>query len=167
MNSKYCDARYFTAEQKAKAFKCFERVLRTRDIDKMDKNLYHHLIQHCGFSAHYDIHGFKAHYSGQNFRAFVERFDRNSRLFQGWNHWVNLEGYEDINNDMVDLATAVAPRIYSELDAAEKAAEVELCKALAAKHGLRVVAEGVRERGFSGYIEAAQEPPEYREASNE
>ncbi len=85
----------------------------------MDKNLYEHLIQHCGFIAHYSIHGFKAEYSGRNFRRFVGRFDRNSRVFAGWNHWVGGE-YADVNNDMVDLATAMAPQIYAELDVAEK-----------------------------------------------
>jgi len=103
----------------------------------MDKNLYEHLILHCGFIAHYSIHGFKAEYSGRDFRRFVERFDRNSRIFASWNHWVSGE-YADVNNDMVDLATAMAPQIYAELDAAEKAAEIQLCKAIAAKHGLKV-----------------------------
>ena len=137
-SGKYSDTKFFTAKQKERAYRCFARVLRERDISKMDKNLYEHLIQHCGFIAHYSIHGFKAEYSGRNFRRFVERFDRNSRVFAGWNHWVGGE-YADVNNDMVDLATAMAPQIYAELDVAEKVAEIRLCKAIAEKYGLKVV----------------------------
>lgn len=137
--TKYTDTRYMTAAQKERAFNCFKRVLEERNIDKMDRNLYEHLHLHCGFIAHYNINGFKAEYSGQNFRRFVEHFDRNSRLFCGWNHWVNLEGFEDVNNDMVNLATAMAPTIYAELELEQKNAEIELCRALAKKHGLKIV----------------------------
>ncbi|OPX89440.1 MAG: hypothetical protein A4E53_01517 [Pelotomaculum sp. PtaB.Bin104] len=134
-SGKYSDTKFFTAKQKERAYKCFIRVLKERNIDKIDKNLYEHLIQHCGFIAHYNIHGFKAEYSGGDFRRFVEHFDRNSRVFANWNHWIREE-YADVNNDMVDLATAMAPQIYAELDAAERAAEIQLCKAIAAKHGV-------------------------------
>lgn len=136
---KYSDTKFMTARQKERAFDCFKRVLEARDISKMDSNLYKHLTLHCGFIAHYDIHSFKATYSGQGFRSFVEHFDRNSRAFHGWNHWVRLEGYEDINSDMVKLATAMAPTIYAELDLQQKNAEIDLCRAIAEKYGLKVV----------------------------
>lgn len=133
----YSDTKFFTAEQKARAYRNFFQVIKNRDINKMNKNLYNHLILHCGFTTHYSIRGFKSEYSGRNFRRFVEHFDRNSKTFAGWNHWINGE-CSDVNNDMVDLATAMAPQIYAELDAAERAAEIRLCKSIAAKHGLRV-----------------------------
>lgn len=141
--TKYADAKFMSAKEKERAFKCFKRVLETRDISRMDKNLYEHLHLHCGFIAHYNIDGFKAAYSGQNFRRFVERFDRNSKAFQSWNHWVDAPDYSDINNDMVDLATELAPTIYAELKAKERAAEVELCRAVAEKHGFKVVPKNV------------------------
>lgn len=137
--AKYADAKFMSAKEKERAFKCFKRILETRDISIMDENLYEHLHLRCGFTAHYNLSGFKAVYSGQNFCRFVERFDRNSKIFRGWNHWVDMEDYSDINNDMVDLATEMAPAIYTELEAKEKAAEIELCRAIAKKYGLKLV----------------------------
>lgn len=134
----YKDTKFLSASQKSGAFNCFARVLKARDINKMDKNLYNHLHLHCGFIAHYDIFGFKAEYSGQDFRRFVAHFDRRSLLFGGWNHWVNMEGHADVNNDMVNLATSLAPQIYAELDQLKNSAEIKLCKALAEKHGLKI-----------------------------
>lgn len=134
---KYADTKLFSASQKEKAYKCFVRVLKERDINKMDRNLYEHLHLHCGFIAHYSIHGFRAEYSGLNFRRFIQHFDRYSSLFNSWCHWVGGE-YADINRDMVDLVTSMAPQIYAELGQKQRSAEIEICKALAEKHGLKV-----------------------------
>ncbi len=134
---KYADSQFLSAKQKEKAYKTFERVLRERDINKMDHNLYDHLHLHCGFIAHYSIHGFKDEYSGLEFRRFVEHFDRNSEMFNSWCHWAKGE-YADVNQDMVNLATSMAPQIYAELAQKQRSAEIELCKALAAKNGLKV-----------------------------
>lgn len=134
---KYKDTKFFSAKQKEKAYKCFSKVLLERDINKMDHNLYEHLHLHCGFIAHYSIHGFKAEYSGLEFRRFVEHFDRNSKYFANW-YWAQGE-YADVNQDMVDLATSMAPQIYAELDQKQRLLEIELCKALAEKHNLRML----------------------------
>lgn len=131
----FADTQFTTAEQKKKALESFLRVLETRDLEKMDKNLYNHLHLHCGFIAHYDIHGFRAEYSGQEFRRFVQHFDQNNPNFFGWLMGLDAE-YGDINRAMVKAATAMAPEIYKELDDQLAAAEVVLCKKLAEKHGL-------------------------------
>ena len=42
--------------------KNFQEVIETKDISRMTKELYEFLILHCGFIAHYDIHGFYSEY---------------------------------------------------------------------------------------------------------
>lgn len=138
--NQYKDVEFMTAKEKEKAFKCFSRVLKHRDSNLIDKNLYNHLYLHCGFIAHYDIHGFRATYSGQNFREFVEHFDKNSENFSSF-WWYNDPDYIDLNRDMVNLATALAPQIYAELDAKKRLSELEKARLLAAKYGFKVVAE--------------------------
>jgi hypothetical protein len=111
----YQDTKYFSASQKNRAFNCFTRVLKTRDINTMDKNLYEYLHLNCGFIAHYNIHRFKTEYDGHEFCRFIEHFDRNSQIFHSCSHWVTREGFADVNNDMVALATSMAPQIYAEM----------------------------------------------------
>lgn len=137
-NTRYRDTEFWSAKQMEKAYKCFARVLKHRDINKMDKNLYEFLHLHCGFIAHYSIRGFKSVYSGQNFRDFVEHFDKRSPNFCNIIIWT--ADYADVIKDMVELATSMAPQIYAELDADKKAKEIAYCKAIAAKYGLRVEA---------------------------
>lgn len=133
---KYSDSEFMTSKEKEKAFRCFARILKERDINMMDHNLYEHLHLHCGFIAHYNISGFKGVYSGQGFRAIVAHFDRNHKDYC----WLIVRGeYADVNRDMVELATVMAPQIYAELDAQKKATEIYLCKVLAGAHGLRVL----------------------------
>lgn len=135
---KYKSTKYMTKEQKKKVFNNFKKVIEKRDINLMKKPLYEHLHLHCGFIAHFDINGFKATYNGQDFRRFVQHFDRKHPSFYGWSFWVNTDGYKDINNDMVDLVTAVAPKIYAELDLKVRNAEIRLLKVLAKKHSYKI-----------------------------
>ncbi|MCF8012212.1 MAG: hypothetical protein K9L17_13410 [Clostridiales bacterium] len=139
----FYDAKFFTAKEKERAYKCFQRVIKNRDINKMDKNLYNHLHLHCSFIAHYNMLGFKEEFSGRNFRRFIQHFDRNAPGFGegalGW--WIKDSDYRDINEAMVELVTSVAPQIYHELDNLEAQEEKKLAKALAKKHGLKVVEE--------------------------
>ena len=65
--------------------RCFKRVIESRDINKMTKELYEFLILHCGFIAHYNIHGFKSTYSPPNEFAdvFIRHFDKDHQYFDG------------------------------------------------------------------------------------
>jgi hypothetical protein len=65
--------------------KNFQEVIETKDIGGMTKELYEFLILHCGFIAHYDIHGFKATYkSPQDFAGvFIRHFDRERPYYNG------------------------------------------------------------------------------------
>lgn len=63
----------------------FKEVIETRDIDRMNKELYDFLTLYSGFIAHYDINGFKATYRAPKDFAevFIRHFDRDHRYYSG------------------------------------------------------------------------------------
>jgi hypothetical protein len=63
--------------------KNFKEVIETRNIDKMNKELYQFLNLYCGFIAHYNINGFKDTYRNPREFAdtFIRHFDRNHPYF--------------------------------------------------------------------------------------
>jgi len=129
------DTEFMTACQKQRVFDRFKKVIDSRDIDLMNKSLYEHLHLHCGFIAHYDIHGFKAAYSGQDFRFFIQNFDRNHETcLRCWH-----SDYDDIIPLMIDYVTAHAKHIYQEIDTENRNQELVLLKTLADKHAFRLV----------------------------
>ena len=65
--------------------KNFKEVIESRDIDRMNKELYSFLTLNCGFIAHYDINGFKATYKNpMDFaEVFIKHFDRRHPYYSG------------------------------------------------------------------------------------
>ena len=65
--------------------KNFQDVIESKDIRKMNKELYDFLNLYCGFIAHYDINGFKATYRNPRDFAevFIRHFDRGHRYYNG------------------------------------------------------------------------------------
>jgi hypothetical protein len=65
--------------------KNFTKVIESRDINKMTRELYNFLNLYCGFIAHYDINGFKSVYSTpkQFADVFIRHFDCEHRYFNG------------------------------------------------------------------------------------
>ena len=63
----------------------FKKVIETRDISVMSRELYQFLTLNCGFIAHYDIKGFKATYHRHEGFAglFIRHFDCEHRYFNG------------------------------------------------------------------------------------
>ena len=63
----------------------FRKVIESRDINKMTRELYIFLNLYCGFIAHYDINGFKSVYSTpkQFADVFIRHFDCEHRYFNG------------------------------------------------------------------------------------
>jgi len=63
----------------------FRRVIETRNMSLMNKELYQFLNLYCGFIAHYNIHGFRDTYAApRDFTdVFIRHFDRNHRYFCG------------------------------------------------------------------------------------
>ena len=65
--------------------KNFQEVIESKDIGKMNKELYEFLNLYCGFIAHYDINGFKATYANPTDFAevFIRHFDREHPYYNG------------------------------------------------------------------------------------
>jgi len=63
----------------------FRKVIESRDISVMTKELYEFLNLHCGFIAHFNINGFKATYLAPKDFAdtFIRHFDPEHRYFDG------------------------------------------------------------------------------------
>lgn len=144
-----------SAKQKSTSWNNFKRIIDSRDISKLQKTLYEHLICHCGFIAHYNIHGFKDEYSGYDFKRFIEHFDRNNKYNQP--PYVNLvwlydKDYADINGLMVDYVTSRAPMIYQELENKRNNAELELMYKLAEKHGVKLES-GLKKKSSSCLVQ--------------
>lgn len=74
----------------------FRRVIESRDMGHMDKELYQFLNLHCGFIAHYNIHGFRETYAspGDFAGVFIRHFDEDHRYFCG-NYACHSEPYQN------------------------------------------------------------------------
>ena len=96
----FTDAQFMTARQKQLVLKDWERFLRHGlKRDHFTKRLYQHLHLHCGFIAHYNIHGFYSEYfeAGQDTERFFEHFC--SYTAQNFGAYVE---YDDVNRAMRD-----------------------------------------------------------------
>ncbi len=72
------DSKFMPVAVKSKALKQWDTFLKSGcSKEKFTKTLYNHLIQHCSFIAHYDIHGFYATYfeNGDDTVRFLSQFD--------------------------------------------------------------------------------------------
>jgi len=86
--------------------KNFKEVIETRNIDKMNKELYEFLHLHCGFIAHYDINGFKATYRNPRDFAevFIRHFEREHRYYSG-TYRCHEEAYKDTGLTKAQIKT--------------------------------------------------------------
>lgn len=71
-----------------------------------NKALYHHLIQHCSFIAHYNRLQFYHEYfeSSEMTRKFMTQFKTGISVEYGWKHWLTSPEYNDINEAMMIIA---------------------------------------------------------------
>jgi hypothetical protein len=73
----FTDAEFMTAQEKGLVLKDWERFLR-QGLRKthFTRRLYEHLHLHCGFIAHYNVHGFysSCFEAGQDIERFFEHF---------------------------------------------------------------------------------------------
>ena len=76
--------------------KNFKEVIESRDIGRMNKELYEFLILSCRFIAHCNIEGFKATYRDpKNFAGvFVKHFDKDHMYYNGI-HSCDLSPYKE------------------------------------------------------------------------
>lgn len=143
------DAEFMSAAEKRKVLKHWEMFLKSGLEEKhFTKALYHHLIQHCSFIAHYDIHGFYATYfeSGDDIRHFLSQFDtRGNRIPKsieyGETYWICggndiCQQYYDINIEMCRIAWRYIPVLELNAKNAQRRADLTQAAALLKKHGI-------------------------------
>jgi len=110
--------------------------------DKFTKALYEHLINHCSFIAHYDIHGFYATYfeSGDDTRDFLSQFDTRRGIPRsieyGMTYWLTDEDYYDINTEMCRIAWRYIPALELKAENDQRRADLTHAELLLKKHGL-------------------------------
>jgi hypothetical protein len=128
------DARFMTAAEKRKVLRQWGRFLKSGfHARHFMKSLYHHLIQHCSFIAHYNLAGFYGVYfeAPSATQRFLDQFDRSKGCLSveyGYAWWINDEDYRDINNAMVDVAAERMPslrRMLKERETAQARQELE------------------------------------------
>ena len=142
------DSKFMPAAEKSKVLKQWEGFLQSGcSRVKFTKLLYHHLIQHCSFIAHYDIHGFYATYfeNGDDTIHFLSQFDDSKGIPKsveyGMTYWLTGEEYYDINSEMVRIAGKYVPVLIKRSKLLQKSADIAEARVLLAKHGLKLPEE--------------------------
>ena len=141
------DVQFMTAKEKELVLKAWEKFLKNGcRREDFTERLYHHLMQHCSFIAHYNRGGFFATYfeRGDDTAHFLTQFDRSKgckSVEYGRTDWVVGEndvsqGYYDINNAMVDVAAKYIPALTMKAQQDQKAADIHVAKRLLAKHDI-------------------------------
>ena len=138
------DTKFMTAEEKKKVLKQWEAFLESGcKKERFTKLLYHHLIDHCSFIAHYDINGFYSTYfeSGDDILYFLAQFDDSkgpTRSIEFGMAWNCHEDYRDINSEMVRIAGKYIPLLTKQANARQKDADIAQAKCLLARHGIEL-----------------------------
>jgi hypothetical protein len=131
--TEFKDVRFMTAAEKKRVLRQWKLFLKSGfDARLFMKSLYHHLIQHCSFIAHYNLSGFYGVYfeDPSATQRFLDQFDRSKGCLSveyGY-AWINDEDYRDINNAMVDAAAELLPtlrRMLKERETAKARQELE------------------------------------------
>lgn len=140
--------KFMPAEEKRKVLKQWELFLKSGlEREKFTKLLYNHLIQHCSFIAHYDIHGFYSTYfvEGEDTVHFLSQFDGRDGIPESVEYhmtgWITNEEYGDINCEMVRIASKYIPRLMTASVNKQMVDDVTRAKLLLEKHGIKVEEE--------------------------
>jgi hypothetical protein len=139
------DVQFMTAAEKKKVLKHWELFLKSGlSKDKFTKDLYHHLIQHCSFIAHYDINGFYATYfdEGDDTINFLSQFDNRNGIPKsieyGYISWYTDPDYHDINSAMCRVAARYIPGLIEQAKKNQRNMDLTLAEGLLRKHGINI-----------------------------
>lgn len=167
------DAKFMSAKEKEIVLKAWERFMRGLAGGKAGEELsriftealYHHLIQHCSFIAHYNRGGFFQHYFDRQEMTlkFLSQFDGRGPCLSveyGMDYWIRrgndvCREYYDINAEMVRIAMGFIPGIQERLGKSQETRDLALAKALLGKHGFSLEignkqAAGIKNRTLDG-----------------
>jgi len=137
-----------SAEEKAKVLRQWEFFLKSGlTREKFTKSLYHHLINHCSFIAHYDINGFYSTYfeSGDATVHFLSQFDNRNgipkNIEYGGISWYTEPDYNDINSEMCRLAAHYIPDLVERAKSRQREVDIFKATQLLKKHGIKAEIE--------------------------
>lgn len=132
-----------TAKEKVAVMNAWETFLKYGcQREHFTEALYHHLIQHCSFIAHYDRCGFYATYfeKGDDTVHFLSQFDQSKgarSIEYGENWWRNSAEYSDINNALIDIAGKYIPTLIALFLSKQKERDLDLARRILAKHDIK------------------------------
>jgi len=143
------DTKFMSAAEKSKVLKNWEAFLKSGlEKDKFAKALYEHLINHCSFIAHYDIHGFYDTYfeSGDTTLDFLSQFDTRQGIprsieYGDLSGWLTDKDYYDINTEMCRIAFRYIPALELQAKNNQRHADLAHAEALLKKHGMNLPGE--------------------------
>ena len=123
----------------------FELVLKSKNIDKLNKPTYNFIIQCSGFIAHYDLYGFKHYYQDLRdlindidpdyFESSAER-DETDSDFLKWSSYDYWHSKAEIKRGIVKLVRQYKTTIYESFADQERGKDLFIVKQLIKKHGL-------------------------------
>ena len=138
------DTKFMTSAEKSKVLKHWEMFLRDGlERDKFTQVLYKHLINHCSFIAHYDLHGFYATYfeNGETTLAFLSQFDTRKGIprsieYGDLSGWLADKNYYDINIEMCSVAWKYIPALELKAKNDQRHSDLAHAEFLLKKHGM-------------------------------
>ena len=139
------DSKFLSAAEKTKVLKHWEMFLRSGLEKKyFTEALYKHLINHCSFIAHYNIHGFYATYfeSGDDTLHFLSQFDTRQGIPRsieyGMTYWLTDEDYYGVNTEMCRIAWRYIPAIELKARNDQRHSDLAHADLLLKKHGMNL-----------------------------
>ena len=140
------DTEFMPAAEKSKVLKHWEMFLRGGLEKKyFTLALYKHLINHCSFIAHYDIHGFYATYfeKGDDTLQFLSQFDTRNGIPKSIEYgelsgWLTDEDYYDINIEMCRIAWKYMPALELKARNDQRHSDLTHAELLLKKHGMNL-----------------------------
>lgn len=135
--------------------KNIEQIFKNGDIKYLKHPAYEFIHQHMGFIAHYDLYGFQSEYADlRKLVIFLQtsEYARNKdynltwadsveqdRQFEEWYGKLYNQSKADAIRGIVEVARKYEQEIFAKFDAQKKEEEISQAKALAEKHGLKLV----------------------------
>jgi hypothetical protein len=113
--------------------------------DQFTERLYHHLIYHCSFIAHYDRHGFYGFYfetPSPSTHRFLDQFDPAKPGISaeyGNTFWLYRSTGCDLSEAMREAAAPYLSKLRFQFASLEQQRDLSIAIALAAKHGKQLV----------------------------
>ena len=139
------DTKFMTSAEKSKVLRHWELFLRGGLEKKyFTEALYKHLINHCSFIAHYDIHGFYATYfeSGDDILHFLSQFDTRQGIPRsieyGMTYWLTDDDYYDVNTEMCRIAWRYIPALELKARNDQRQSNLAHAELLLKKHGMNL-----------------------------